>query len=163
MENTRTKVEALKDLGDKVTGTTINIEQNETIVGMLDKITENYTGGSGGSGSSIVLNGTTDWISVKNTPITDDENVAKLNSIMNAIQNDEAPSVFLKTYDEVEHEEGFSYPLQLQYVMPESNSFHFYTMLVEMPRIYILDIAFTNTSGAWKVSASMIELKTNAS
>lgn len=40
MIQTRTKVDALKDLGEKMTGETINVEENETIVGILDKITE---------------------------------------------------------------------------------------------------------------------------
>lgn len=37
---TRTKVDALKDLGEKITGETINVGENETIVEILDKITE---------------------------------------------------------------------------------------------------------------------------
>ena len=40
----RTKVEALKDLGEKVTGKTIAIEEKDTIVSMLDKITKAYKG-----------------------------------------------------------------------------------------------------------------------
>lgn len=42
MSDTRTKVDALKDLGEKLTGKTIEIEENETIVSMLDKITAKY-------------------------------------------------------------------------------------------------------------------------
>lgn len=49
MSETRTKVDALVDLGKKITGQDINAEENETIVGMLDKITKNYTGGGGGT------------------------------------------------------------------------------------------------------------------
>lgn len=48
MIQTRTKVDALKDLGEKVTGATLPSEENETIVGMIDKIAENYSGDGGG-------------------------------------------------------------------------------------------------------------------
>ena len=45
MSDVRTKVDALKDLGEKITGKTITIDENETVVSILDKITENYDGG----------------------------------------------------------------------------------------------------------------------
>lgn len=47
---TRTKVDALKELGEKVTGSTLVAEENETIVGMIDKIAENYSGGGESGG-----------------------------------------------------------------------------------------------------------------
>ena len=49
MGDVRTKIEALKDLGDKVTGKTINVEENDTIVGMIDKIAKNYKAPSSGT------------------------------------------------------------------------------------------------------------------
>lgn len=56
MGNDRTKVDALKDLGEKVTGATLVPSENETIVGMIDKIANKYSGGgSGGSGSSALV------------------------------------------------------------------------------------------------------------
>lgn len=51
----RTKVDALKDLGEKVTGATLVPEENETVVGMIDKIAEHYEGGGGG-GTTVVAN-----------------------------------------------------------------------------------------------------------
>jgi len=53
MKNDRTKVDALKDLGEKVTGATLTPDENETVVGIIDKIAENYSGG--GSGSNILI------------------------------------------------------------------------------------------------------------
>lgn len=53
MAYVRTKVDALKDLGEKVTGQTIGVEENETIVGVLDKITAEYSGGGGGGGGEM--------------------------------------------------------------------------------------------------------------
>lgn len=38
----RTKIDALKDLGEKITGKTLTITDDDTIVTVLDKITENY-------------------------------------------------------------------------------------------------------------------------
>lgn len=44
MGNVRTKVDALKDLGEKITGKTFGNE--DTVVEMIDEITKNYDGGS---------------------------------------------------------------------------------------------------------------------
>lgn len=48
MANEKTKTKALKELGEKVTGKTLN--NNATVVGMLNQIADNYSGGSGGGG-----------------------------------------------------------------------------------------------------------------
>lgn len=81
MENTRTKIDALKDLGDKVTGQSIVMDENETIVGMIDKITANYEGGGSGGGSNIpkfILQGQIDWILAgEYVEITDEYNIAQ--------------------------------------------------------------------------------------
>ena len=44
MDDTRTKVDALKELGEKVTGKTL--DAHDTVVEMIDEITKNYEGGS---------------------------------------------------------------------------------------------------------------------
>lgn len=80
MADTRTKVDALKDLGEKVTGNTLEVGENETIVGMLDKIADNYSGGgSGGSSEEILLNASLEWLSGESIEITDADEMAKLN------------------------------------------------------------------------------------
>lgn len=53
MKNDRTKVDALKDLGEKVTGATLTPSENETVVGIIDKIADNYSGGGTSGGSKI--------------------------------------------------------------------------------------------------------------
>lgn len=55
MAEMRTKVDALKDLGEKVTGATLVADENETIVGMIDKIADNYSGGGSGGGQNIAI------------------------------------------------------------------------------------------------------------
>mgnify|MGYP003289663472 CR=1 FL=1 len=78
MSETRTKVDALKDLGEKVTGKTINTDENETIVGILDKIANDYEGGGSASQENIILTGDISWLTGGGTTFEDEEDIAKL-------------------------------------------------------------------------------------
>lgn len=72
MSDARTKVDALKDLGEKITGKTITIDENETIVSIIDKITENYDGGDTPTEDTKTIEGTSSYadISVSNVTLT---------------------------------------------------------------------------------------------
>lgn len=73
----RTKVDALKDLGNKLTGSTLATRANETVVGMIDKITSNYEGGGSGT-EEILLEANMSWLSGEEVTITDTEIIAQL-------------------------------------------------------------------------------------
>lgn len=83
----RTKVDALKDLGEKVTGTNIGITENETIVEMLDKITANYNGGGSSGGNTLIYKINTNLYNYNpDEPnpiaITDDQDIETLETII---------------------------------------------------------------------------------
>lgn len=80
MIDNRTKVDALKDLGEKITGTTIGVKENETIVGVIDKITSNYSGGGSVSEDGDIILKTAIDPTQSQIAITDSQDIAVLNS-----------------------------------------------------------------------------------
>lgn len=96
---TRTKVDALKELGEKITGSTLVAEENETIVGMIDKIAENYSGGGSGGGADVLKLNTefTGTLPIE-LEIEDTEDIEKLNAInQDYITNGKLPPMFIQT------------------------------------------------------------------
>lgn len=84
MANEKTKAQALKELGEKITGKTLT--SDNTVVGMIDQITNNYSGGGSGGESDIVLKTAIDASKATN-PITDTEDIALLNNWVTRINN----------------------------------------------------------------------------
>lgn len=109
MANEKTKAQALKDLGEKVTGKTLT--SDNTIVGMLDQITDNYSGGSGSGANSYILQGNVTWMSGEAVEITDEENLAQLNGFKNAIARGEKPAIGFKLQS-TQYEDPIYYVLQ---------------------------------------------------
>ena len=80
MIDNRTKVDALKDLGEKITGATIDVKENETIVGVIDKIASNYSGGGSVSEDGDIILKTAIDPTQTQIAITDSQDIAVLNS-----------------------------------------------------------------------------------
>lgn len=98
MANARTKVDALKDLGEKVTGATLVADENETIVGMIDKITDNYSGG-GENGGASVLKLNTEFVGTLpiQLEVEDTEDIENLNAInQDYLTNGKLPPMFIQ-------------------------------------------------------------------
>lgn len=85
MIQTRTKVDALKDLGEKVTGATLPSEENETIVGMIDQIAEAYTGGGSSSSPLITIHISEGDVSSNPTEIDNESDIEQLEKFYNGL------------------------------------------------------------------------------
>lgn len=106
MGNERTKVDALKKLGEKVTGATLVASENETVVGMIDKIADSYSGGGGGGGVKCykfnTLFGANTTLDIEN-----EEDTATLNEIWEEFNQN--PGTLYYLYQDYGWEEDHSW------------------------------------------------------
>lgn len=101
MPKLRSIVDALVDLGEKITGKPIEVQDKdlmvygEDVTEVIDEITKNYEAGGGGAQKDFTLNADISWLSGQETVITDKENVAKLNEFKSLVANGEKPTLSL--------------------------------------------------------------------
>lgn len=144
MGATRTKVDALKDLGEKVTGSTLDIPENETIVGILDKITDKYSGGGSGGGAGV---GKLTITYSDNTYTLDETSIAYLNTLT----ADNLPASFLVTMPSGDNVYHYMNYFSNIFFSDEGNSFTIYYYDVGQKRYNVLTLE--QYEGEWDVIA----------
>ena len=141
MANEKTKTKALKELGEKVTGKTLN--NKATVVGMIGEITKNYEGGAGGGAGVGKLTLTYS----DNTYTLDETSTAYLNTLT----ADNLPASFLITMPSGDNVYHYMNYFSNIFFSDEGTSFTIYYYDVGQKRYNVLTLE--QYEGEWEVIA----------